>query len=65
MVLSRRFEGKKFVADGQVYPDAHQAQEAARKYQADGFQVEVVAQDDGFYVFTRREVKEIVVEGNP
>ena len=63
MELARRFDGKKFMWDGKVYPDEKQAQEAAQKYQADGFVVALVSEDNQFYVFTRREVKEIVGEG--
>ena len=65
MELSRRFDGKKFMWDGQAYPDEKQAQEAARKYQADNFQSQVMAEDTQYYVLTRREVKEVVVEGKP
>ena len=65
MELSRRFGGKKFMWDGRVYPEAEQAREASRQYQADGFQIEMVEEDNSFYVFTRREVKEVVVEGKP
>jgi hypothetical protein len=63
MELARRFDGKKFMWDGKVYPDEKQAQEAAQKYQADGFHAALFSQDNQFYVFTRREVKESVGEG--
>ncbi|MDP2952851.1 MAG: hypothetical protein Q8O76_06005 [Chloroflexota bacterium] len=66
MELSRRVDGKKFMWDGQAYPDDKQAQEAARKYRADGFLAEVAAENSQFYVLTRREIKEVVVvEGKP
>ncbi len=65
MQLSRRFEGKKFMWDGQTYPDQKLAQEAFQKYQADGFQAQLINEENQFYVFTRREIKEIVVEGKP
>ena len=68
MELSRRFGGKKFMWDGNTLSTEEQAQQKARKYQERGFQVELVVEhdsDDRFYLFTRREVKEIVVEGKP
>jgi hypothetical protein len=63
MQLSRRFEGKKYMWDGQAYADEAQAGEASRKYQTDGFMTQTVKEDGQVYVFTRKEVKEIVVEG--
>lgn len=65
MQLGRRFQGKKFMWDGRVYPDEKQAQEVARKYRHDSFDAELVKEEDRFYVFTRKEVKEAVVEGKP
>ncbi len=65
MQLARRFDGKKFMWDGQTYPDQKQAEEAARKYQADNFLTQLVAEDNQYFVLTRREVKEVVVEGKP
>ena len=65
MQLARRFDGKKFMWDGQTYPDQKQAEEAARKYQADNFLTRLVAEENQYFVLTRREVKEVVVEGKP
>ena len=65
MELARRFEGKKFMWDCQTYPDESQAQEKLRKYQADGFLAQLVKEDNQYYVFTRREIKEVIVEGKP
>ena len=65
MELARRFDGKKFMWDGQAYPDQKQAEEAARKYQADNFQTQLVAEHNQYFVLTRREVKEVIVEGKP
>jgi translation elongation factor P/translation initiation factor 5A len=65
MELSRRFDGKKFMWDGQVYADQKQAEETINKYQADKFQTQLVSEDNQYYVFTRREVKEIVIEAQP
>jgi len=61
MELSRRFKGKKFMWDGQPYATAEQDREMAQKYREAGFQVELVVEGNVSYVFTRREVKEVVV----
>ena len=66
MELSRRFGGKKFMWDGNIYSTEEQARQKAREYQERGLQVELVVEqdsDDRFYLLTRREVKEIVAEG--
>ena len=65
MDLSRRFDGKKFMWDSLTYADESQAQEALRKYQADGFLTQLFKEDNQYYVFTRREIKEVIVEGKP
>ena len=65
MQLSRRFDGKKFMWDGQTHQNQAQGEEVTAKYEADGFQTRLVNEDNQFYVFTRREVKEVIVEGKP
>jgi hypothetical protein len=63
MDLARRFEGKKFMWDGQSYAGETQAVEASSRYQADGFQTQMVTEEGSSYVFSRKEIKEIVIEG--
>lgn len=65
MELSRRFEGKKFMWDGANYPDEATAKDAAGKYQADGFLTQIINEENQLFVFSRREIKEIAVEGKP
>ena len=65
MELSRRFDGKKFMWDGETYPDAVQAQQTAGRYDADGFRTQLVSEEGKYFVFTRREIKETVVEAQP
>lgn len=62
MELSRRFEGKKFMWDGRTHTDEAEACNAAQQYAADGFQTQIVA-EDGYFVFTRREVKQAASQG--
>lgn len=65
MDLSRRFDGKKFMWDGEVYEREEEAKERAEKYKSDGFEVRMVEEDGKFYLFTRRVVAEVKVEGTP
>jgi hypothetical protein len=58
-------EGKKYMWDGETYPGGTDADEAKKKYEADGFVVQVVNEDGEVAVYTRREVTEIVLEGPP
>ena len=60
MELSRRFDGKKFMWDGETYAGNSQAQQAVARYESDGFMTRLVPEQDQFFVFTRREVKETV-----
>jgi len=65
MELARTFGGKKFMWDGRIYPNRREAEEVSQKYRDDGFDVELVEDDGQFFLFTRRVVKEVVVEGKP
>ena len=57
--------GKKFMWDGYDYPEKENALEAEQKYKNDGFETEVIEKENKFFVFTRRVVKEVVIEGSP
>ena len=57
--------GKKFMWDGNEYPDKENASETAQKYKNDGFETEVFEKENKYFVFTRRVVKEVVIEGSP
>jgi len=63
MELARTFNGKKFMWDGKAYPNEKEAREVAQKYRDDGFEVELVEEGGQYFVFTRRVVKEVVIEG--
>ena len=65
MELARIFNGKKFMWDGKVYTDEKERNEIAQKYKDDGFEVETVEEGNQYFVFTRRLVTEVVVEGQP
>ncbi len=65
MELARIFNGKKFMWDGEVYTDEKKRREISQKYKDDGFEVELVEEENQYFLFTRRVVKEVVVEGSP
>lgn len=65
MELAKIFNGRKFMWDGESYSDEKSAQEVAQKYKNDGFEIESLNKEGKFFVFTRRVVKEIIVEGQP
>ncbi len=65
MEPARIFSGKKFMWDGKVYTDEKERGEISQKYRDDGFEVELVEEGGEYFLFTRRLVKEVVVEGSP
>jgi len=65
MELARIFNGKKFMWDGTVYDNEKERREIGQKYKDDGFEVELVEEGGEYFLFTRRVVKEVVVEGSP
>ena len=65
MDLAKIIKGKKFMWDGSTYPDKKSAKEIAQKYETDGFETEVLEEENNFFILTRREVKEVVIEGEP
>ena len=65
MELARIFNGKKFMWDGKTYTDEKEVKEIAQKCKDDGFEIELVKEGNQYFLFTRRVVKEVVVEGAP
>jgi hypothetical protein len=65
MQLAKIINGKKFMWDGKDYPDEKSALGIAQEYKNNGFETEVLEEKQKYYVFTRRVVKEVVVEGQP
>lgn len=63
--LASIINGKKFMWDGVVYESEKDAQDAKKTFEAEGFEVELVSIDSQPLIYTRRVVKEIVVEGEP
>lgn len=63
--LSKIINGKKFMWDGTAYESEKEAKDVIEKYKKDNFEVEMVEEENNYLVYTRRVVKEIVLEGQP
>lgn len=62
---SKIIDGKKYMWDGAVYESEKEAQEVKQKYADDNFEVKLLEEENKYLLYTRREVKEIVLEGEP
>lgn len=56
-------DGKKFMWDGEDYESESAAKENASKYTQDGFEVKLIEEDGKHFIYTRRVVTDVVVEG--
>jgi len=61
--ISKVINGKKFMWDGAVYESKKEAEDTMKKYKDDNFEVELKEEESKYLLYTRRVVKEIVVEG--
>lgn len=61
--LAKNIEGRKYMWDGCSYESKKSAEETEEKYKKDGFQAKIVEENGKFLIYTRREVKEVKVEG--
>jgi hypothetical protein len=58
-------DGKKFMWDGETYEDLDRAKTAEESYKNNKFETRIVEEEGKSLVYTRREVTEIEVEGQP
>jgi hypothetical protein len=58
-------EGKKYMWDGKTYENDKQAKEIKTKYEKDGFEVQLLKDKNQYVIYTRRVVKDVVLEGEP
>lgn len=58
-------DDKKFMWDGKIYESEEEAKKIISSYEAEGFEVRMILQENKYIVYTRRVVTEIVVEGQP
>ena len=56
-------ESKKFMWDGETYEGMEQAKAAEENYKKENFETRIIEDEGKPLVYTRREVKEIVLEG--
>ena len=62
----RFFDRRKFLWDGEAYESPAAAGAKQKAYEAQGFETQVLEEEGKALVYTRRVVKEIVIEGgNP
>ena len=55
----------KYMWDGEDYASADDAKAKADEYRKEGFEVKEIREADKTYLYTRREVTEIVLDGAP
>ena len=61
----RFFDRQKFMWDGEAY-DSRAAAEAKKKdYETQGFETQLLEEEGTSLLYTRRVVKEIVIDGEP
>ena len=65
MDLARVFDGKKFMWDGRSYDDEQEMNRINQEYLSRGFEVQSLEEEGKYYLFSRRVVKEVIVNGSP
>ena len=63
MESTRIIDGKKFMWDGEPYPSKEKAKEVISQYEKEGFETRLIEEGDEYFIYSRRVVTEIVVEG--
>jgi hypothetical protein len=61
----RFFDRRKFMWDGEAYDSTAAAEAKKKDYETQGFETQLVEEEGKAFVYTRRVVKEIVIEGEP
>jgi len=56
-------ENRKYLWDGHIYENGKDAQDTIVEYEKENFETKLVEEDNQFFVYTRRVVTDIVVEG--
>lgn len=65
MDIAKVIDGKKFMWDGKTYDNEKEAREIISGYEKEGFETRMLEEEDKYLVYSRRVVKEVVVEGQP
>jgi hypothetical protein len=61
----RVFDGRKFMWDGELYDSPAAAEAKKQDYENQGFETQMLEEEGKAVLYTRRVVKEIVLEGEP
>ncbi len=61
----RLFDGRKFMWDGESYETLAAAEAKRSEYATRGFETELIEDEGVPWLYTRRVVKNVVVEGEP
>ena len=59
------FDEKKFMWDGKTYISESEAINIQAEYEKNNFETRIISEEDNYFLFTRRVVTEVVVEGQP
>lgn len=65
MIVAKIIDGKKYMWDGAEYGDGKEAHSVVETYKSSGFEVIMIEEENKYYVFTRRVVTDVKVEGTP
>jgi len=65
MDIAKVVDGKKFMWDGKTYNREQEAKEITSAYEKEGFETLMWEEEGKYFVYSRRVVKEVVVEGQP
>ena len=60
---SKIINGKKFMWDFVIYESKKEAQDLMQKFKDNGFEVELIEEENKYLLYTRKVITEIVVEG--
>ncbi len=61
----RLFDGRKFMWDGESYETRAAAEAKRNEYATGGFETELIEDEGVPWLYTRRVVKDVVVDGEP
>jgi hypothetical protein len=65
MNVAKYLDGEKFMWDGKTYSTEAEALKVKEVYEKDNFETSLIKEEDEYFLFTRRVVTEVVVEGQP
>lgn len=64
MIVLKEIDNKKYFWDGVEYESEEEARQIKSRYEGEGFEAHLEVESGKYRVFTRRVVKEVIVEGS-